>query len=77
MKKHILLALMLLPLCLLFSCGQDLRSAEYEKSGTLVVASKSGDDVYFIDRADGEVLQILPSMLKTKFNFSFSSCSSC
>lgn len=64
MKKTILFALMLLPLCLLFSCGQDVRSQDGEKSGTLIVASKSGDDVYFIDRADGEVHQILPTGLE-------------
>ncbi len=64
MKKTILLVLMLLPLYLLFSCGEGPRSQEEDKSGTLIVASKSGDDVYFIDRADGEVLQILPTGLE-------------
>jgi YVTN family beta-propeller protein len=32
--------------------------------GTIIVANKSGDDVYFIDRATGETLLVLPAGLE-------------
>ena len=32
-----------------------------ELTGTLIVASKSGDDVYFVDRSNGDVLLVLPT----------------
>ncbi len=64
MKRFLMPVLMLFSLAIVFSCGQDSRSNEGEKSGTLIVASKSGDDVYFIDRANGEILLVLPTGLE-------------
>ena len=50
----------------LVSCGQGQEKTE-EKAvleGTIIVASKSGDDVYFIDRESGETLVVLPTGLE-------------
>ena len=61
MKNFVLLVLLLFLFGFIYSCDMDSRSKEVEKSGTLIVASKSGDDLYFIDRSNGEVLLILPT----------------
>ena len=61
MKNYVLLALLLFAIGFIYSCNLDSRSEETEKTETLIVASKSGDDLYFIDRSDGEVLLILPT----------------
>ena len=48
------------------SCGQqaDQTKEDHIKEGTLIVASKSGNDVYFIDRQSGETLAVLPTGLE-------------
>ncbi len=53
----------LLPLCTLalVSCGGQGETADSPPEGVIIVAHKSGDDVYFIDRAGGEVLLSLPT----------------
>jgi len=48
----------------MFSCNQKKTSEsenEPELEGAIIVASKSGDDVYFLDRETGETLVILPT----------------
>ncbi len=50
----------------LISCGQRAEKTEEttELQGVIIVASKSGNDVYFIDRETGETLIILPTGLE-------------
>lgn len=43
------------------ACRSPVAEQNGEPSGTLIVASKSGDDVYFIDRSSGDVLLVLPT----------------
>jgi len=64
MKKIAILFFVVFSISLLYSCGQRYQGNDEVKYGTLIVASKSGDDLYFIDRADGEVLLILPTGLE-------------
>ncbi len=61
MKKLIVFLVSFSALLLSFSCGSNQPSGYGDNAGTLIVASKSGDDVYFIDRQSGEVMLILPS----------------
>ncbi len=61
MKKTFLILLVSAGLWALFSCGTGERAPGESFGGTLIVASKSGDDVYFIDRSSGEVLEVLPT----------------
>ena len=51
---------------LLASCSQQPRTTEEaaDLKGTIIVASKSGNDVYFIDRETGETLAVLPTGLE-------------
>ena len=60
MKKIVMFLGLFLPVFFLFSCGGTER---YDKTdeGVLVVSSKSGDDVYFVDRWTGDVLLVLPT----------------
>lgn len=50
----------------LVSCAQQPGTTEEapELKGTIIVASKSGNDVYFIDRETGETLAVLPTGLE-------------
>ncbi|MFW5707822.1 MAG: YncE family protein [Bacteroidota bacterium] len=66
MKNIVLNILMIGSLLAAASCGsRQSRSAdEPEVEGMLIVASKSGNDVYFIDRQSGETLTILPTGLQ-------------
>ena len=45
----------------LFSCAGPGNGSDEVAGGTLIVSSKSGDDVYFIDRLSGETLLVLPT----------------
>ncbi len=48
-------------LLVLISCSGTERPSENLREGVIVVANKSGDDVYFIDRRDGALLKALPA----------------
>ncbi len=50
----------------IMSCGPRTayEEAVVELDGVIIVASKSGDDVYFIDRETGETLIVLPTGLE-------------
>lgn len=50
----------------IFSCAGPAERQEeaYTPEGTIIVASKSGNDVYFIDRKTGETLAVLPTGLE-------------
>ena len=52
---------MLLSLLFMVACGWKGGTQEEGQMGVIIVASKSGDDVYFIDRRDGDVLLVLPA----------------
>lgn len=43
------------------SCRQAVVQNQHEVPGKLIVANKSGDDVFFIDRSTGETLVVLPT----------------
>jgi DNA-binding beta-propeller fold protein YncE len=66
MKSFVLIMMMIAGLAILTSCGQQQRKTEEQPQleGMLIVASKSGDDVYFIDRQTGETLAVLPTGLE-------------
>ncbi len=59
--SYTILSLLLFSLIALYSCGGTDRIARSGSGGVLIVASKSGDDVYIIDRWDGKVLKVLPA----------------
>ena len=67
-KQYRLFPFLLLLTMLAFGCGPggqsrqdaDTKAAE-SHSGVLIVASKSGDDVWFIDRLSGKTLTVLPT----------------
>ena len=59
--KQIFLLLVLKVFFLLPLAAQTLEDQTAEISGTIVVVNKSGNDVYFINRSDGEVLAKLPA----------------
>lgn len=61
MKKLFLIPVLFLASLLCFSCESGVSSDEEYIGGTLIVASKSGDDVYFVERKTGEVLLVLPT----------------
>ncbi len=63
MKSNLLLLLTAFLLLVISSCKQKAENASTDEpaEGTLIVASKSGNDVYFIDRATGETVVILPT----------------
>jgi YVTN family beta-propeller protein len=64
MKLKILLPVMLVFLTSFLSCNQPAGKTETSEEydiGTIIVASKSGNDVYFIDRATGETIVVLPT----------------
>jgi YVTN family beta-propeller protein len=44
-----------------YSCRGSEKIARAGSGGVLIVANKSSDDVYFIDRLNGEVLRVLPT----------------
>ncbi|TVQ94245.1 MAG: YncE family protein [Bacteroidetes bacterium] len=60
------IALLLVLIAGLFSCDQrtDKTEESIELAGVIIVASKSGNDVYFIDRESGETLVVLPTGLE-------------
>jgi YVTN family beta-propeller protein len=64
MKKVYFLFLMILAVN--SACRQAVVQNEQQQdmSGVLIVASKSGNDVYFINRANGEILAVLPTGLE-------------
>ncbi len=53
-----LMVAVILPLSFFTACSQNEKA---QKEGVIIVASKSGDDVYFIERASGETLLVLPT----------------
>jgi YVTN family beta-propeller protein len=55
------LAIYALAVLLISACGGPQSHENFTPDGLLIVASKSGDDVYFIDRWDGSVVYILPT----------------
>lgn len=61
MKKPLFLPVLFLASMLFYSCSHAVPSDEESIGGTLIVASKSGDDVYFVARESGEVLLVLPT----------------
>jgi YVTN family beta-propeller protein len=66
MKMRLFYIALALVLTGLISCGQRTEKTE-EKAGlqgVIIVASKSGNDVYFIDRETGETLVVLPTGLE-------------
>lgn len=64
MKKSILLAMSVVLVSFLVSCGQQVKQQESEHSGVIIIGNKSGDDVYFLDRASGEILAKLSTGLE-------------
>lgn len=65
MKTHwILLLTGMLTGMLLKACGEARPPAAEALGGTIIVASKSGNDVYFVNRASGEVKAIAPTGLE-------------
>ncbi len=66
MKPYLKLFTGIIMLAGLFSCAGSPEEAkeDYASGGTLIVASKSGNDVYFIDRKSGETLAVLPTGLE-------------
>ncbi len=46
---------------LISACTAHPKNQDHTPDGMIIVASKSGDDVYFIDRWDGSVVHILPT----------------
>lgn len=63
--KRILFIISLLAVTLfVVSCGQQVTQQESEHAGVIIIGNKSGDDVYFLDRATGEILAMLPTGLE-------------
>ncbi len=64
MRRKLLFILWVFLMVALFSCNPKKTSeAEDEKEleGTIIVASKSGHNVYFLDRQTGETIVVLPT----------------
>ena len=66
MKARFVLIVSAIVYLFLVSCGQQQATQEetQDLKGVIIVASKSGDDVYFIDRETGETLAVLPTGLE-------------
>ncbi len=65
MKKAIYFVMAAVIAVLAVSCGQQAsREAEAAHEGVIIIGNKSGDDVYFLDRATGEILAMLPTGLE-------------
>jgi YVTN family beta-propeller protein len=66
MKSVFNFALLLSAFTMFISCGQPTSKEKVDgkNDGIIVVASKSGNDVYLIDRASGETLGIMPTGLE-------------
>lgn len=62
--KKIFIPFSLIVLSLLPACQSGTQVEEEQHKGMLIVASKSGNDVYFIDRKTGETLAVLPTGLE-------------
>jgi YVTN family beta-propeller protein len=56
-----LLLLIFYPPVLMHSCGGAERIAGTDTGGVLIVVNKMGDDIHFIDRRDGTLLNSLPT----------------
>ncbi len=64
MKKSILILAALFFAGSAFSSGLFSNNSNNQNEGTIIVANKSGDDIYFIDRATGKTLKKLPTGLQ-------------
>lgn len=54
----------LLVFWVMFSCNPASKDVVEEMHGVIIVASKSGNDVYFVDRESGKTLAVLPTGLE-------------